>query len=204
MGTGLGWFEIDILGFDQKFFSLLSLISALLTMIGILIFRKFMYENSISKIIIYLSFLNAILLIPSLAMYYGFHEWTSSVTNNIIDARFIAIINTALESPLGQVAMIPMLAWIAKNAPYNLKATFFAVFASFTNLALSASNLLTKYLNKIYIITREIKDKQSESILVSANYNELGILIIVVILLTFFLPYLTTILVQKTRYQTNE
>ena len=76
-----------------------------------------MYENSISKIIIYLSFLNAILLIPSLAMYYGFHEWTSSVTNNIIDARFIAIINTALESPLGQVAMIPMLAWIAKNAP---------------------------------------------------------------------------------------
>ena len=80
---------------------------------------------------------------------------------------------------------------------HNLKATFFAVFASFTNLALSASNLLTKYLNKIYIITREIKDKQSESILVSANYNELGILIIVVILLTFFLPYLTTILVQK-------
>ena len=204
VGTGLGWFEIDILGFDQGFFSLLSLISALLTMIGILIFRKFMYENTISKIIIYLSFLNAILLMPSLAMYYGFHEWTSSVTNNIIDARFIAIINTALESPLGQVAMIPMLAWIAKNAPYNLKATFFAVFASFTNLALSASNLLTKYLNKIYIITREIKDKQSESILVSANYDELGILITVVILLTFFLPYLTTILVQKTRYRTNE
>ena len=26
--------------------------------------------------------------------------------------------------------MIPLLAWIAKNAPSNLKATFFAVFAS--------------------------------------------------------------------------
>ena len=163
-----------------------------------------MYENTISKIIIYLSFLNAILLLPSLAMYYGFHEWTSSVTNNVVDARFIAIINTALESPLGQVAMIPMLAWIAKNAPYNLKATFFAVFASFTNLALSASNLLTKYLNKIFIVTREIRDKQSENILTNANYDDLGILIIVVILLTFFLPCLTVIIVQKTRFQTNE
>ena len=29
-----------------------------------------------------------------------------------------------LESPLGQVSMIPLLAWIAKNAPSHLKATF--------------------------------------------------------------------------------
>ena len=93
IGAGMGWFEIDILGFDQSFFSLLSLVSSLLTMIGIIIFRKFMYENTISKIIIYLSFLNAILLLPSLGMYYGLHEWTASITNNIIDAKFIAIIN---------------------------------------------------------------------------------------------------------------
>ena len=125
IGAGMGWFEIDILGFDQSFFSLLSLISSLLTMIGIIVFRKFMYENTIAKIIIYLSFLNAILLLPSLGMYYGLHEWTASITNNVIDAKFIAIINTALESPLGQVAMIPMLAWIAKNAPSNLKGNFF-------------------------------------------------------------------------------
>ena len=46
-----------------------------------------------------------------------------------------------LESPLGQVSMIPLLAWIAKNAPAHLKATFFAIFASFTNLALSANAL---------------------------------------------------------------
>ncbi len=204
VGAGMGWYEIDILGFDQSFFSLLSLISSLLTMIGIIIFRKFMYENTISKIIIYLSFLNAVLLLPSLGLYYGLHEWTASISNNIVDAKFIAIINTALESPLGQVAMIPMLAWIAKNAPSDLKATFFAVFASFTNLALSASNLLTKYLNQIFVVTREVKDKLNNDILTNANYDELGILIIIVILLTFFLPYLTIILVQKTKFQTNE
>ena len=40
------------------------------------------------------------------------------------------LIDTALESPLGQIAMIPMLAWIARSAPPNLKATYFAVMAS--------------------------------------------------------------------------
>ena len=204
VGAGMGWFEIDILGFDQSFFSILSLISSLLTMIGIILFRKFMYQNTITTIILYLSFLNAVLLTPSLAMYYGFHEWTSSYTGGIVDARFIAIINTALESPLGQVSMIPLLAWIAKNAPSKLKATFFAVFASFTNLALSASNLLTKYLNKVFLITREVKDQINNSILVNANYDELGMLLITVILITFFLPYITVLIVQKTKYKSNE
>ena len=96
-------------------------------------------NNSIAKIIVVLSIAGAILFLPSIGMYYGFHNWTSSITGGVIDAKFIAIINTALESPLGQVSMIPLLAWIAKNAPAHLKATFFAVFASFTNLALSAS-----------------------------------------------------------------
>ena len=173
-------------------------------MIGIVVFRKFMYENTITKIIIYLSLLNAILLLPSYAMYYGLHEWTANITNGVIDAKFIAIINTALESPLGQVAMIPMLAWIAKNAPLNLKATFFAVFASFTNLALSASNLLTKYLNQLFVVTREVKDKVNQNILTSSNYDELGMLILVVILITFTLPCITVFFIQKTRFKTNE
>ena len=204
VGAGMGWFEIDILGFDQSFFSMLSLISSLLTMFGIIIFRKFMYDNSIIRIIIYLSILNAILLTPSLAMYYGFHQWTSDLTGGVVDAKFIAIINTALESPLGQVAMIPLLAWIAKNAPANMKATFFAVFASFTNLALSASNLLTKYLNEFFVVTREVKDKSSNLILTNANYDNLGLLLLAVILVTLFLPCLTALIIQKTKYQTNE
>jgi hypothetical protein len=38
-----------------------------------------------------------------------------------------------------------MLAWRAKEAPLNQKAAYFAVLAAFTNLDLSASNLLTSY-----------------------------------------------------------
>ena len=57
-------------------------------------------------------------------------QWTAAHTGGFVDARVIAIIDTALESPLGQIAMIPMLAWIANSAPANLKATYFAVMVS--------------------------------------------------------------------------
>ena len=132
-GPGLTWFEIDVLEFNEQFFSILSLLASILTLVGIVILRPFMAKNSIAKIIVVLSIAGAILFLPSVAMYYGFHNWTASLTGGVVDAKFIAIINTALESPLGQVSMIPLLAWIAKNAPAHLKATFFAVFASFTD-----------------------------------------------------------------------
>jgi uncharacterized membrane protein YhaH (DUF805 family) len=203
-GPGLSWFEIDVLGFDQQFFSLLSLIASVLTLVGIVIFRPFMAKNSIAKIIVVLSIVGSILFLPSVGMYYGFHNWTSSLTNEVVDARFIAIVNTALESPLGQVSMIPLLAWIAKNAPAHLKATFFAIFASFTNLALSANALGTKYLNEIFIITRAVKDKVTEAVLSSADYSELGILLIIVTLLTLSTPIITVWLVQKSKFKTDE
>ena len=203
-GPGLSWFEIDVLEFNEQFFSVLSLIASVLTLVGIIVLRPFMANNSIAKIIIILSIAGAVLFLPSVGMYYGFHNWTSSITNGVVDAKFIAIFNTALESPLGQVSMIPLLAWIAKNAPAHLKATFFAVFASFTNLALSASSLGTKYLNEIFTITREVKDKVSNAILTTADYSELGLLLITVTLLTLLFPIIFVNIIQKTKFKTDE
>ena len=203
-GPGLTWFEIDQLGFNEQFFSILSLLASILTLAGIVLLRPFMAKNSIAKIIVVLSIAGAILFLPSVGMYYGFHNWTSSLTGGVVDAKFIALINTALESPLGQVSMIPLLAWIAKNAPSHLKATFFAVFASFTNLALSASALGTKYLNEIFTVTRELKDKGSGEIQTIADYSELGILLIVVTLLTLILPIFFVFIVNNSKYKTSE
>jgi len=137
-------------------------------------------------------------------MYYGMHHWTASITSGVVDARFIAIINTAVESPLGQVSMIPLLAWIAKNAPAHLKATFFAVFASFTNLALSASALGTKYLNQVFIVTREVKDKITNDIVTTADYSELGLLLITVAGIALILPIGTVIIIQHSRFRTTD
>ncbi|MGH8685263.1 MAG: hypothetical protein ACREUM_07930, partial [Nitrosospira sp.] len=133
--------------------------------------------------------------------YFGFHEWTASLTGGVVDARFIALIDTALESPLGQIAMIPMLAWIANSAPEKLKATFFAVMASFTNLALSASQLGTKYLNQWFVVTREVTDPATGQIATPADYGELGLLLITVTIIGFVLPLLAILLIKRTRFR---
>ena len=187
-GAGSGWWMIDELGFDQSFLSRLDLIVSTLTLAGLFLFRRFMAEKSIAQIVIFLTLAGTLLSLPIIGMYHGLHEWTASVTGGVVDARFIAIANTALESPLGQVSMVPMLAWIANSAPPHLKATFFAVMASFTNLALSASQLGTKYLNQIYTVTREVRDAVSGAVKVPADYSELGLLLLTVTVLGLLLP----------------
>lgn len=196
-GAGTVWFEIDVLGFDQQFISVLTLITSFLTLIGMVIFRPLMATRSITYIVILLTLIAAVLSLPNIGLYYGIHQWTSQLTGGVVDARFIALIDTAIESPFGQVAMIPMLAWIARNAPANLKATFFAVMASFTNLALSASNLLTKYLNQLFLITREVTNAETGAIEVAANYDALGMLLITVMLITLIAPLLTIYIIQR-------
>jgi hypothetical protein len=121
-----------------------------------------------------------------------------------VDARFIAILDTAIESPLGQVAMVPMLAWIARNAPAQLKATFFAVMASFTNMALSASSLGTKYLNQQFVVTRAATDPETGAVISVADYSQLGHLLIVVGLITVLAPLVAIFLVQRSRFRTTD
>ncbi|MEM8582413.1 MAG: hypothetical protein AAGF50_14545 [Pseudomonadota bacterium] len=200
-GDGQKWFEIDVLGFDQQFQSVLSLITAVVTLAVIVLMRPMMANRSIVWVVVLLSLLAGLLSLPNIGLYYGIQEWTASLTNGIVDARFIAIFDTALESPLGQVAMIPMLAWIARNAPRDLKATFFAVMASFTNLALSASTLGTKYLNEIYLITREVRDAESGLVTTQADYSELGILLLTVTFLLVVVPLGVVVLVQSSRFR---
>jgi hypothetical protein len=198
-GAGSSWWMIDELGFDQQFLSLLSLIGSSLTLAGMFIFRRFMAEKTMAYIIGILTVVGTILALPTIGMYYGLHEWTAAYTNGIVDARFIALVDTALESPLGQIAMIPMLAWIANSAPDELKATFFAVMASFTNLALSLGQLGTKYLNQIFTVTREIRDTQTNVVSTAADYSELGVLLLTVTTLGFVLPLMAILLVKMTR-----
>ena len=201
-GPGVGWWMIDELGFDEQFFSVLNLIGSGLTLLGMFVFRRFMADHSITYIVGVLTICGAVLSAPYVGMYYGLHEWTARVTGGVVDARFIALIDTALESPLGQIAMIPMLAWIARSAPPKLKATYFAVMASFTNLALSLAQLGTKYLNQLYTVTREVKDPVSGAVKVAANYSELGELLIVQVLVALVLPFAAIALARFARLRT--
>ena len=174
-GAGTTWWMIDVLRFDESFLAKLSLVAYAMTLAGMFALRGFMARNSITRIIVVLTLLGTLLALPNVGMFYGLHEWTAARTGGMVDARVIALIDTALESPLGQIAMIPMLAWIANTAPANLKATYFAVMASFSNLALAGSQLGTKYLNQAYAVTR-------------GGYGEVGELMIAVALIGVALP----------------
>jgi hypothetical protein len=203
-GPGLTWFEIDVLGFDEQFLAILSFITSLLALVGLVVLRPLMARKSIAQVMFLLTIAAGVLSLPNLALYYGIQNWTAPLTGGIVDARFIAILDTAIESPLGQVAMVPMLAWIARNAPAHLKATFFAVMASFTNMALSASSLGSKYLNQVFIVTRSAVDPETGEVISTADYSELGALLITVGLLTVALPLITILVVQHSRYRTSE
>ena len=200
-GPGATWWMIDHLKFDQQFLSILSLIGSTLTLVGMFTFRRFMAERSIAYVIGFLTVIGTILTLPIVSMFYGLHEWTARITGGIVDARFIALIDTALESPLGQISMIPMLAWIANSAPANLKATFFAVMASFTNLALSLSQLGTKYMNDIYVVSREVRDQASGVVQTPADYSQLGTLLIAQLLLGLALPFVAIVFAKVTRFK---
>jgi hypothetical protein len=202
-GAGSTWWMIDELGFDQEFLSRLSLLGSVLTLVGLFLFRRLVAERSIYYVIVVLTVAGTVLSLPILAMYHGLHEWTSAHTGGMVDARTIALIDTALESPLGQIAMVPMLAWIANSAPERLKATYFAVMASFTNMALSASQLLTKHLNAAWVVTREVKDAATGTVNIAADYSQLGTLLLVVLVIGFVVPLATVAVLRGLRLSSS-
>jgi uncharacterized membrane protein (UPF0136 family) len=181
LGAGAMWWQIDALKFDEAFFGTLRQISAILAIIGMFALRGWMSRRPIPYLVIFLSVYSTLMMMPFIGMYYGLNEWTERVFG--FGARTIAIIDTMADSPLGQVAMIPMLAWIAREAPFEQKATYFAVMAAFTNLALSASSLGTNYLNELFIIAR-------------GQYGELGHLMIVATIIGLIFPVATVLIVN--------
>jgi len=199
VGPGYSWWSIDVLGFDQQFLSKLSLVASGLTLLGMFVFRRFMADHSIMYIVAFLTVVGTVLMLPNVGMYYGLHEWTAARTGGVVDARFIAVVDQALSAPFGQIAMIPMLAWIANSAPAELKATFFAVMASFTNLALALAQLGTKYLNQIFMVTREVKDRATGLVKVPADYTELGMLLVAAALIGFVVPMAAILAVKRAR-----
>jgi hypothetical protein len=202
VGPGYQWWSIDILKFDESFFARLALVAYALTLVGMFVLRRYMAEKPISSIIVMLTIVGTLLSLPNIGMYYGLHEWTARHTGGVVDQRFIALIDTALESPLGQIAMIPMLAWIANSAPVNLKATYFAVMASFSNLALSAAQLGTKYFNQAYTVSREVRDRATGTVTVQQDYSELGALLIAVTVFGLLVPLVAVAGVRLLRLRT--
>ena len=180
VGAALQWWEIDVLGFDESFFAKLSAISGGIALVGLWISAKFIVSKSIGGVLMFLTIILSILSLPTLFLYYDMHTMFG------IDARAVALLNTALDSPFQYIATVLMLTLVAIYAPEGKKGTWFALMASFMNIALSASGLFSKYLNQAFVLTREIK--KDGVIVTPANYDDLGSFLWIVIGVGFIFP----------------
>ncbi len=185
IGPALQWWEMDVLGFDESFFAKLAMIGGGIALAGMWLSSRLIISQKISTVLISLTIMNTILSLPFLGMYYDLHTLLG------IDARIVAIVDTALISPFDYIAGVLMLTLVAIYAPEGKKGTWFALMASLMNLALSAGKLMGKYLNQIFVVTREMKE--DGVVTVAANYQQLEELLWSVIIIGFVLP-ITTLL----------
>jgi len=183
VGPALQWWEIDVLKFDESFFAKLAMIGGGIALAGLWFAAKFIIDRSIGKVLIFLTLMSTVLSLPILAMYYNIHTMLG------LDARTVALVDTALASPFDYIAGVLMLTLVAVYAPEGKKGTWFALMASLMNIALSASGLFSKYLNQIFVLTREIKEEGV--VVTAANYDDLGILLWVVIIIGLLVPIVT-------------
>jgi hypothetical protein len=161
VGQGYSYWAIDRLGFDERFLGLLAQVSSVLSLAGLLVFRKTIVRRPVSFTLAWVIVAGTVLYLPNIGLFYGLHEWLG------ISARSLAVIDTTISAPLAQLTMVPMLVLIAKTAPTGGEATMFAIMASLMNLALSASQLFTQYLNTAFAVTQH-------------DYSNLGRLMIAV------------------------
>src|SRR5256714_55537 len=148
VGQGYSYWAIDRLGFDERFLGLLAQVSSVLGLIGLLVFRRTIVERPVSFTLFWVIVAGTILYLPDIGLFFGLQDWLG------ISARRLALIDTTISAPLNQLAMVPMLVLIAKTAPRGGEATMFAIMASLMNLALSASQLFTRYLNEGFAVSQ--------------------------------------------------
>ena len=151
-GEGYRWFTIDRLGFDEAFFGVLQQTGAALGLASAWLLSDAITRQPVARVLLWLTIAGGILGIPTLMLVNGVHEWTEQAFG--LGARGIALIDAAAASPLLQVSMIPLLTLTAIYAPPSHRATWFALMASFMNLALIAGQIQTKYLNLLFAVDR--------------------------------------------------
>jgi BT1 family len=152
VGEGYRWFTIDVLGFDEAFYGTLQQIGATIALVATWLLSDAITRKPVAFVLLWLTLLGGLLSVPNVLLVFRVDEYTEQAFG--IGARTIALVDTAAESPLAQLGMIPLLTLIAIYAPARHRATWFALMASFMNLALVAGQLMTRYLNELFVVDR--------------------------------------------------
>lgn len=147
VGPSMRWFYIDKLGMDASYLGTLSVVSSVTTIASMFFLRNVVLKADTSKVLIWLTFLTTVLSLPDLMVIYN-------ITFGM-DPKTLVLVDSALVTGLSQLSMVPLGVIVANCVPNNNKVLYLALTSSLMNLALLASDLITKQLNVIYLVTRQ-------------------------------------------------
>lgn len=180
IGSGENWWMIEHLNFDEYFMGTLRVVSNVSALIVLWLLSDLISKSNIKVVMSVLVGLATILSLPTIGVYYGFHEIIG------LSAKSVVLVDSTLMAPLGSLSMIPLGILIAKNAPENKRAVYISLTASFMNMALVGGDLITQKLNQVYPITRN-------------DFSNLGSLMIVSLSISTFLSIIGLCLLRGNR-----
>jgi hypothetical protein len=146
VGPGLKWFYMDQLKFDPNFLGLLNTIGAAVSLVLMYLLSGYMVKANTKKVLIFLTIAITFLSLPDIFIYYGY--------TGGISPRHLVLIDTAAAVALSQLAMVPLGVIVANCAPENKRTVYLALTSSLMNLALVVGDLITKWLNEVFVVTR--------------------------------------------------
>ena len=80
VGQGYSYWAIDRLGFDQEFLGLLAQVSSILSLVGLMVFRKPIVERPVSFTLFWVVIAGTILYLPTIGLFYGVNEWSPGMS----------------------------------------------------------------------------------------------------------------------------
>jgi len=177
-GGAFSYFMIDELKFSPEFFGRLSVISHIMGIVGVFIFRKWLISVALKRLYVGIIFASVILSMPSLGLVYGWYEYLH------MSPKMFAMADTMISGPLSEIGFLPLLVLVARICPKGIEATMFAVLASLMNMGLAISDLGGAWLSVIF-------DVRQATEALAANYIHLDKVLWIAILSSFLpLPFI--------------
>ena len=164
----LFYFITNKLKFTPSDLGIISMFSTLFSLIGIFIYKKYLKNIKIKKMLL----IGSIILI-----FLSFTTYILVKRINLIlkinDFIFL-LFGNCIMSLIGDLVAMPILSLSAILCPKNLEGTVYSLFMSANNFGYSLGNLFGSFLTDFYMVTHD-------------NFDNLGKLILTSNLLSFFI-----------------
>lgn len=144
----LKWWQIDVLGFDPTFFSYLEQSTVIFGVIGTWYLGKILIKYDLVKITTLFTIVGATLKLPVAFVALELDKWTEQHLG--FGAKAIIFLDTSLQAPFNFAYMVPVWAYFSAYAPKQRRFTWFAWVASMINLAMSAGEIISRYISIIF------------------------------------------------------